>query len=236
MFSKDQTVAEIVAADYRAAGIFKKYGMDFCCGGKKPVTEACQKHGVNTDSLMEELNFVTAPDSYANIDYSKWTPELLVTYIEEMHHNYVKEAIPRIGMFTEKVAMRHGDSQPELIEVHQTFLELGREMLSHMQDEEDRVFPAITQFVKTDNPDMVLIHEMLAELEQEHEQAGALMAKLRALTNGFAPPEWACNTYRVSFAELEAFETDLHKHVHLENNILFPKIERLAHQMTVNSH
>ncbi len=236
MFSKDQTVAEIVATDFRAAGVFKKHGMDFCCGGKKPVVEACLKHGVEVDNLMEELNYVTAPGSNANIDYTKWTPELLVTYIEEMHHNYVKEAIPRIGMFTEKVAIRHGDTQPELVAVYQTFAELAKEMLSHLQDEEGRVFPAITTFAKTDNPDPDKMNEMLAELEQEHEHAGALMAKLRALTNGFNPPDWACNTYRVAFAELEAFETDLHKHVHLENNILFPKIERLVQKMTINSH
>jgi regulator of cell morphogenesis and NO signaling len=235
MVNINQTVAQIVAADYRAAGVFKKHGMDFCCGGKRPVIDACEKHGIDSQALINELNQVTMPIADSQIDFGAWTPELLITYIQEMHHSYVKEAIPRISQFTQKVAMRHGETDPDLVEIHHTFVELGNEMMSHLADEDDRVFPAIRTFSKTGSSDVTEMREMLDELEQEHEHAGALMARLRVLTHGFNPPEWACNTFRVSFAELDGFEADLHKHVHLENNILFAKVERLVEKMSENS-
>mgnify|MGYP001475883299 CR=1 FL=1 len=233
MFYPEQTIAEIVAADYRAAGVFKKYGLDFCCGGRKPVSEAAEKHGIDSDILMEDLNQATSSPADNQIDFSQWSPELLITYIEQMHHKYVTDAIPRIGMFTEKVALRHGDTMPELITIYQKFMELSVEMRDHMLDEEQRVFPTIKKFIQNSEESLNLI-PMITELEDEHTAAGNLMAELRELTSGFNPPEWACNTFRVAYAELEAFESDLHRHVHLENNILFPKVAKILSRINAN--
>lgn len=234
MFYPDQTIAEIVSADYRAAGVFKKNGLDFCCGGKIPVSQACEKHGLDANLLMEELNQVTSTSTGNEIDFKQWTPELLIAYIEQMHHKYVSDAIPRIFMFTEKVAMRHGDSMPELVTIFQKFQELSVEMRDHMSDEEGRVFPAIVRLLNDPEADIESLVPMIMELEDEHTHAGSLMAEIRELTNGFNPPEWACNTFRVSYAELEAFENDLHRHVHLENNILFPKVAKILSRINVN--
>lgn len=224
MFHPEQTVAEIVSQDYRAAGVFKKHGLDFCCGGKKPVNSVCESHGLDANQLIDEINFITAEKSDSNIDYSRWPAELLINYIEHMHHRYVKEAIPRIGMYTEKVAFRHGETQPELVTIYQKFVELSIEMNDHMFDEENRVFPAIKKLIADPTKEPAKLIPMIMELEDEHSAAGNLMAEIRSLTNNFTVPDWACNTYRVAFQELEAFENDLHQHVHLENNILFPSL------------
>ena len=226
MFTPEQTVAEIVSQDYRAAGVFKKHGLDFCCGGKKPVNSVCESHGLDPNALIEEINSVTAEKSDTNIDFSRWPAELLINYIEQMHHRYVKEAIPRIGMFTEKVAFRHGDTQPELVTIYQKFIELSIEMNEHMADEENRAFPAIKKLVANPNNEPAKLIPMIMELEDEHTAAGNLMAEIRSLANNFTPPDWACNTFLVAFQELEAFENDLHQHVHLENNILFPSLSK----------
>lgn len=227
---KEQTVGNIVADDFRTAGVFKKYGLDFCCGGGRKLTEACEKKGLNVEEVIEELqNLTVSADDTQN--YSNWSPEFLVDYIINNHHHYVRTKLPEIKAYAKKVAKVHGKTYPELNEMLEVFLKLKDEMLSHLQKEETILFPYIKKLRKAQSNGKSISPELqfssaeqaVAMMKDEHEEAGGLMARLEELSNGFTPPEDACTTFRVYFQNLEAFQNDLHKHVHLENNILFPK-------------
>jgi regulator of cell morphogenesis and NO signaling len=220
----NQTIAELVTADYRTAGVFRKYGLDFCCGGRKTVADACRSHNLDADEVLDELGRVMASVNGTVPRFNAWSPELLIHYITDNHHTYVREALTRIPFFINKVADRHAETHPENVEIAALFSELSREMTEHMASEENEVFPLISACLK--QKDEVLrarLEQLVENMESEHSGAGALMARIRELSNQFTPPPGACNTYQVAYAELEAFERDLHQHVHLENNILFPK-------------
>lgn len=220
----NHTIAELVTADYRTAGVFRKYGLDFCCGGKKTVSDACRSHNLDASEVLGELSRVMTSANGTVPRFNAWSPELLIHYIVDNHHTYVREALTRIPFFINKVASRHAATHPENAEIAGLFAELGREMTDHMASEENEVFPLITTYLKQkDEASRNRLEQLVGDMESEHSGAGALMARIRELTNGFTPPPGACNTYQVAYAELEAFERDLHQHVHLENNILFPK-------------
>jgi regulator of cell morphogenesis and NO signaling len=235
MFKSDQTIAEIVSEDFRTAGVFKKHHVDFCCGGKKPLTDVCKSKGLSELQLLKELNEAVSKNlEPGTFNFSGWSPALLIAYIQDQHHNYVKEALPRIQGYLQKVAYRHGETQTELVKIYNLFLELSKELMDHTSDEENRVFPAIIDFIGGSNKREELLPEFMNELVDEHTVAGDIMMHIRNLSNNFTPPEWACNTYRVAFAELEAFELDLHQHVHLENNLLFEKVSESLNQHGIN--
>jgi regulator of cell morphogenesis and NO signaling len=218
------TIAQIVTSDYRTAGIFRKHGLDFCCGGKKTVTEACESHNLNAGEVLEELSAVFLTGAGTTPRFNTWSPDLLIRFIIDNHHSYVREALERIPFFIGKVAARHGDTRPENVEIAGLFNELVKEMTDHMASEENEVFPLILSYMKDRDPaGRDRLEQLVRDMEDEHSGAGAITARIRELSNEFTPPEGACNTYQVAYAELEAFERDLHQHVHLENNILFPK-------------
>lgn len=235
MFKSDQTIAEIVSEDFRTAGVFKKYQVDFCCGGKKPLSDVCKSKSLNEVQLLNELNeAVSRSLEPGDINFSAWSPSLLIAYIQDQHHTYVKESLPRILTYLQKVAYRHGETQPELVNIYNLFLELSKELMDHTNDEDNRVFPAIIEFIGGTNNRDGELPEFMNELVDEHTIAGDIMMHIRNITNNYTPPEWACNTYRVAFAELEAFEQDLHQHVHLENNLLFEKVIETLNQQGIN--
>ncbi|MFU8860450.1 MAG: iron-sulfur cluster repair di-iron protein [Cyclonatronaceae bacterium] len=220
----EYTIAELVTADYRTAGVFRKFGLDFCCGGKKSVAEACEQKQLNTGEVLGEIEQVLSVPDGITPRFNAWSPELLIRYIIDNHHSYVREAIERIPYFINKVAARHGENHPWNIEIATHFAELCGEMTEHMASEENEVFPLIETYLRTKDPESrVRLEKLVDDMESEHSGAGALMARIRELSRQFTPPAGACNTYQVAYAELEAFERDLHQHVHLENNILFPK-------------
>ena len=236
---KTPTVGELVAADYRKADVFKKYGIDFCCGGKKSVEKSCAEAGVDYPTVMSELLNIENAPAKPSQRYNEWKLDFLADYIVNTHHNYVRTAIPLLIAYTQRVAERHGDTQPALIEIAAIFQTVADEMAMHMVKEEKMLFPFIKQlalaqqngmpmqrapFGSVDNP----IHMM----EHEHEVVGDAMHRIAKLTNNFTPPAHACNTYKVTFAKLQEFENDLHEHVHLENNVLFPRamaLEKALH-------
>lgn len=234
-----RTIGEIVAEDYRAAGAFKKFGLDFCCGGKRTVAEACTKKGVDVQELEQELRSALRRAA-GEADYASWPADLLVEYIVSMHHRFVRDKLPEIESYARKVAKVHGRSYPAIEEMLEVFLRLRDEMSDHLDKEEELLFPYIKRLVEAESkgraPEAGLDEgtpaQAVAMLESEHEEAGRLMARLEELSDGFTPPEDACPTFRVYFKNLEGFRDDLHKHVHLENNILFPRAlelhERLA--------
>lgn len=231
--NKMKTIGEIVAEDYRAATIFRSYKLDFCCGGNKSVEEACERKNVNPDEVHEalkNLGQIGAPEH----NYNSWKSSFLIDYIVNNHHGYVKEKLPEIGFYSHKVARVHGDRHPELIEMHQLFTELSQEFTDHMMKEEQILFPFIKKMeeAQENNEPMPESHfqsvnNPITMMEMEHETAGNLMGQLEELSNSFTPPTDACATYRVYFENLKAFQGDLHKHVHLENNILFPKAKKM---------
>jgi regulator of cell morphogenesis and NO signaling len=219
-------VGDIVAEDYRRGSVLKRFGIDFCCGGKRTLEAAARAAGVDAAGVARAIAEIDArggggagPDRAAS-----WSPAFLADYIENEHHAYVRESIPVLRAFTEKFAWRHGDARPELAAIAERFAALADEMEAHMASEEAVVFPRIRALVGgTAGGACPTLEELVGQMEGEHDAAGGLMAEIRRLSGGYAPPEGACPTYRATFAKLEEFEADLHRHVHLENNVLFPK-------------
>jgi regulator of cell morphogenesis and NO signaling len=224
------TIGEYVAKDFRTAAIFSKHGIDFCCKGNRTIEEACEKKDVDTNALLEQLNTVLATKNDSTIDFKLWPLDLLADYIEKTHHRYVEEKTQLILPFLDKLCKVHGAGHPELFEINELFKGCAGELAQHMKKEELILFPFIKKMVKAtltdellDQPHFGTIKNPIAMMMEEHEAEGDRFVKIATLTNNYTPPEDACNTYRVTFAMLEEFEQDLHKHIHLENNILFPK-------------
>jgi len=222
---RERTVGEVVAEDYARAAVFKRLGIDFCCGGSRTVGAACQQAGVGVETLQEAL---VGADRKARgwPDPRGWDPTFLANYIVEVHHRYVRETLPVLVHFAHKVARVHGDRRPELHRIRDLVEELAAEMDLHMTDEEQNVFPRIAAWVASRKDGKSAqgggLQDPIAALEQDHDHAGDLMRRLRELSDGFTPPVLACATYRAAYAKLAEFEEDLHRHVHLENNVLFP--------------
>jgi len=233
-FNDQLKIGEIVSQDYRAAGLFRKYGIDFCCGGGISLAEACRRKNLDTQSLLGELEQVLTNGTGRSENYNSWSIPLLITYIQETHHRYVRAKTDELLAFASKVAWRHGDTHPENVQIYQTFSDLVPELMEHLESEEQRVFPLIQrlheEIQSNGTVSEELRNELMAEfkeMEEEHEAAGNAMKKIRGFSRDFTPPEGACTTYRVLYQGLADFEADLHKHVHLENNILFRKAEAL---------
>lgn len=222
---RDKTVADIVTEDISKATVFKKYGIDFCCGGGKPVTAACEKKGIDPEVIFKELEMDTVA-STATDDFNSWSLTKLADYIVFKHHNYIKEQTPIIKQFADKVAKVHGPSDESLVTLRDLFYEISNELIPHMQKEEMVLFPAVRQkeLGETNFP-FGDISGPIAMMEHEHDNAGELMFKIKDITNDFTPPDHACNTYKALFHSLSEYADDLFQHIHLENNILFKKAQ-----------
>jgi regulator of cell morphogenesis and NO signaling len=230
----DMPVGEIVASNYNAAGVLKEYGIDFCCGGGISLAKACKKKGADLNEVTYQIVNLSNTNSGVHQNYNDWEPDFLIDYIINNHHSFVRRKVDEISAYSAKVAKVHGGRHPENIEIYQHFITLSQEMLDHLESEEVRVFPLIKKIQKSvkngETPDVESIKQLRKELdlmEDEHEAAGDLMKAIHELSNGFTPPADACATYQILYKNLEGFENDLHRHVHLENNILFKKAEKL---------
>jgi len=224
---KTVPVGDIVAKNYHAADVFREYGIDFCCGGHKTLEAVTSKKGISSDDVAQKL--VQILDSPATIseNYDHWSPNFLIDYIENTHHQFVREKIPQILAYAAKVAKVHGERYPVNLEIYRLFTKLSKELLEHLEDEEENVFPLIKSYVNNGERtvDSETYKAALQKLVEDHEEAGEVMAQISELSNRFTPPADACTTYRILYQNLEGFEQNLHKHVHLENNILFKKAE-----------
>lgn len=239
---QDKTVAELVTEDYRRAEVFKKFGIDFCCGGKKRLAAACEAKGVDMQALTQQLLAVEQREApAAGQKFRQWEIDFLAAYIVNEHHKYVKENIPLLLEFTQKVARVHGERHPETVQVAGLFLETARELEQHMMKEEQVLFPYINSLQAAkksghfQRPPFQSAENPIRMMEEEHDHAGNLMKQIRQLTGDFTPPPDACNTYRVAYLKLQEFEEDLHRHIHLENNILFPKTLELERRLLQES-
>jgi regulator of cell morphogenesis and NO signaling len=228
----DMTVAAIATAAPATIRVFQQHQIDFCCGGKVALDQACAAKGLCAESLLGELRaaVMPAPDQ---VDWSDASLTALVRHIQHRYHTHLRAYIPYLDGMMAKVISRHGkDLSAVLPPLQASFEALRSELLAHM-DKEDRVlFPfieALDAGVPLPSADAeAWLAAPLAVLEAEHAHAGAALATMRALTGGYAPPEWACPTFRGLYYGLAQLEADMHVHVHLENNILFPRAARLA--------
>lgn len=221
------TVAELVGKDYRTADVFRSFGIDYCCGGKKPIIEAAAETNQDPEPIFKALESLSTGSSAEEADVTKWSIPLLSTYISEVHHGYVREALPSLQYYANRVANAHGRSDERLYRINDLVYALSEAMTSHMKEEEDVVFPAMVAASKGQQSDLDM-GKLIDSMEAEHVEVGGIVAEIRHLTDNFMPPAHACNSYRVLFASLADFEKDLHRHVFLENHVLFAKYQRIA--------
>lgn len=224
-----KTVADLVTENIKTAHVFKKYGIDFCCGGGISLTKAAEKAGISYSDLERDLLNVDENTSRAN-NYKDWELDFLTDHIINVHHSYVEESIPMILQYAARVVKVHGHHYSELAEIQQLFSLVAVELGGHMKKEELVLFPFIKKMVNAKRtgenlpePHFGTVDNPIRMMEAEHEEAGEILRKIAALTGNYTPPAEACNTFKAFYAKLEEFELDLHQHVHLENNILFPK-------------
>lgn len=222
-------IGEIVTQDFRAAEIFKNAGIDFCCGGNDSLEQTCKDKKLDISILEQKLSELEniSPDTTHN--FKEWNLDFLSDYIVNTHHKTVMKLLPQLIVYTQKIAEVHGSNHPELIEIEKLFSEINTELLQHLKKEEEVLFPAIKDLLKTNSTETkkIVISE-IARMKGEHEFAGGAMDKINVLSDNYSLPTDGCNTYRVTYKLLEEFEDDLHIHVHLENNILYPKVLVLA--------
>ena len=212
--TKDATVGQIAAETPASVRVFERYGIDYCCGGRVAFDEACRGLGLDAEAVRAEIER-EAPGAEDQTDWTKAPVEALIDYILEKHHVYLKTNLPLIEAKIEKVVQAHGEKAPAAIVG--VFGAMKEELDAHMMKEEMILFPMIRA---TGRGAMGPIRVMLAE----HDSAGDALAALRGLTGGYTAPEDACNTWRSLYFELAELERDLHRHIHLENNVLFPRV------------
>jgi len=229
MATTTQTVREIASENPAAVRVFEKYGIEYCCGGQVPLAEACAAKGVNIDEVIASLESAVPP-APGEKDWAKESLADLATYIVNTHHAYVNREVPRLNELAAKVVGRHGDTHSELAEIQAKLGELGEEMITHQGKEEVVLFPYIGKLERFaagngSKPRNCFgtIANPIAMMTKDHDVAGNLMAEIRKLSGDYAPPEGACPTFHAFYAGLSELERDLHRHVHLENNILFPR-------------
>jgi len=228
---KDRTVGEWVAEDFRSASIFKDAGIDFCCGGDKNVTDACNEKNIDPLDIEEKLVALENQAHAQALDFKNWPISFLCDYIVNIHHSYVKKNLPDLKFYTQKIADVHSEHHPELINVASLFSKLFTELSEHLQNEEEKLFPAVKN-IQPDSADnqTAFFNSELEHLISEHESAGEILHQIQKLTGNYLIPDDACNTYRLTMNLLSEFEDDLHVHIHLENNILFPALRKLTFQ------
>jgi regulator of cell morphogenesis and NO signaling len=221
----ERTIGDLVTERPSRARVFETFGIDYCCGGGKPLQEACQAKGIDPQTVLGVLQMLDEQRPEPERDWSQASMTELCAHIEQTHHAYLKQDLPRMEYLVKRVAERHGESQPHLIELRDTFLAMKVELEEHMMKEEQILFPLcrVLENATTlpplhcgsvDNPIKQMVHE--------HNDAGVALARMRHLTGGYAPPPEACNTYRAMYDALAELERDMHRHVHKENSILFP--------------
>ena len=228
------TIGAIVAADYRTAKVFEARGIDFCCGGKIPLATACAQNGLDLALIMRELEAVQNEPGNRSENYGSWSLSFLADYIVNTHHVYLRENDDQIAAYARKIAGVHGANHPEVIEIADLFAKIAADLTAHLKEEEEVFFPAVKRAeaasisgLEPAAGDRATIRASLERLHREHEEVGEAVHAIRQLAKDYAIPIDACNTFMVTYQKLKEFEDDLHKHVHLENNILFPKAAEL---------
>jgi regulator of cell morphogenesis and NO signaling len=222
----ETTVGEIVRAIPARSRIFENLGIDYCCGGKKPLVDVCRQKGLDPATVAAMLSAMDDSPSAPLANPEEMSLSELCDHIEEFHHAYLREELPRLDFMTRKVAAVHGDHEPRLLAVRRVFEAFNAEMTSHTKEEDEQIFPAIRK-LESANGDKTktaaTLKNSFSKLESEHDIAGAALAHFKDLTDSYTPPDWACNTFRALYDGLAKLEKNTHQHVHKENNVLFPR-------------
>jgi regulator of cell morphogenesis and NO signaling len=234
---KTSSVGSFVSNDYRTATVFQKYGIDFCCKGGRTIQEVCESKDINADHLLTELTEVSKINGSDRTDFKTWTLDVLADYIVKNHHGYIDNATPVLLQFLDKLCKVHGGNHPELFKINEEFKSSASELAMHMKREELVLFPYIKGMVDSKNkgeklalPVFGSVMNPIQMMKHEHVIEGDRFMEIASLTNQYKAPADGCTTYRVAFALLKEFETDLHLHIHLENNMLFPKAIEMEHE------
>jgi len=240
---EEETLGQIAVEDLRKAEVFKKYGLDFCCGGKKTLKEACAEKGLDVTMVEQELQqadnvFVSRP-----IPYNEWELDFLADYIVNTHHSYVKKTLPDLMTYATKVAGVHGQQHPELYKIKDLIDNVNEELSGHMVKEEKILFPYIKALVVANANEEIpqaahfgTVQNPINMMEMEHEMVGRNLDDIRVLSKNYTIPADGCASYSLLYKMLDEFENDLHVHIHLENNILFPKALDLEKSNTQPLH
>jgi regulator of cell morphogenesis and NO signaling len=231
------TIGQLVRERPGRSRLFEQLGIDYCCGGKIPLAQACTQKGLDPQQVLDQLHQSDLQGSASfegQTDFSSMSLTELADHVQNTHHAYLKQELPRLGYMVRKVAAVHGQHHPWMLQVDEIYAGFATEMESHMIKEERVLFPLIRQLDgqsgQTSPQPRMSIAGPISVMEHEHDDAGSALAKIKALSDGYAPPEGACNTFRAMLDALAHLEKDLHQHVHKENNILFPNA--LAHEKT----
>jgi regulator of cell morphogenesis and NO signaling len=231
------TVGELVRERPARSRVFERLQIDYCCGGKLPLAEACEKHELDPQRVLQHLQESDAQpalDEVPVVDADAMSLTDLVNHIEQTHHEYLKAELPRLDAMTQKVMEVHGSTDRRLAEVRRAFATLYEELVGHLMKEEQILFPRIRQLESDTDVTAEYcgsIANPIRQMESEHDSAGNALAILNGFTDGYQAPEWACNTYRAMLDGLAQLEWDLHQHIHKENNVLFPKAIRLETEL-----
>src|SRR5882672_11462771 len=238
---KSLTLGEIVKQNYKAAEVFEKFGLDFCCMGNQFLEEACQASNVNADTVIATLEeTVLGKDDGVNFD--GWPLDLLADYIYKRHHKYIEEKTPVIKSYLDKICLVHGSRHPELDAIRKIFHETSGELAVHLKKEELMLFPYIKKLAQAKEsggvvklPVFETVTSPVHALKADHLDEGEKLQQMTVLSNAYTPPADACNTYTVTYQMLKEYEKDMHMHIHLENNILFAKAIALEEELKRNS-
>lgn len=229
MIAAQSTLRSIALEEPSTIRVFERLHLDYCCGGNRPLAEACTQKGLDVETVVASLAETAKGKTPAVRNFSQAAPAELIRHIVQTHHGYIRNELPRLLPMAERVAAKHGPTHPEAGQIERQLKQLADELLPHLQKEESILFPYIEALEKRRNRSAQAPEACFASVESpirtmlhEHEAAGALMEEMRAATGGFTPWNDACPTTVGLYDGLDAFERDLHRHVHLENNLLFP--------------
>jgi regulator of cell morphogenesis and NO signaling len=225
-----ETVREIALNQPSSIRVFEQFGIDYCCGGRKPLAVACTENDIEIGSLLTALELAAQGPDVGAKDWKSASLESLVEHITSTHHEYVKRELPRLGTLANKVVAQHGSTHAEVLEIQAALAKLDSELMQHLAKEELVLFPYIANLERAlANGDsrphgcFATVANPIAMMTQEHDAAGGLLSEIRQLSSVYTPPPDACPTFHAFYAGLKEFEQDLHQHIHLENNILFPR-------------
>lgn len=221
---EDVTLGQLVERRPELARTLDRLGLDYCCGGHRPLAAACAEHGLDVETVQRELATVAAEASPA---WSTMGIAQLVDHIEQAHHVPLWEEMPRLSALLHKILTVHGERHPELADVRDRYERLRAELEPHLREEEERLFPLVRRLAVGDASEQRALAAGVLALRDDHEAAGALLVELRRLTSDYEPPADGCASYQAAYRGLEELEADLHLHVHKENNVLFPTVETM---------
>jgi regulator of cell morphogenesis and NO signaling len=231
MTINNQTIiGDIVASNYKAADVFSKYQIDYCCQGSRTLEEACMTNQVSSSDVLSELQNVLNIQNTSTLKYDEWPVDLLSEYVVKIHHKYVEESVPVLKQNLNKLCNVHGKNHTELFKITEAFHALADDVIVHMKKEELMLFPYIKKMKKAFDDNVSgteapfgTVANPIGMMQHDHTFEGDLLHSIQSLSDNFTPPSDGCTTYKVTYAKLKEFQDDMFLHIHLENNIMFPK-------------